>query len=156
MRVLFVCSGNICRSPMAAEYLRHRAAHDGLAHLVVNSAGLLGIEGERAAPHAVTVLREAGIELAGHRSRGVRPSDVSTADLVVAMSQEHLEQLRERFPSGPGRRVLIREFERGPEPRPDAPDLDDPVGLPVAAFRDTFGLIRSCVDHLILHLKHAA
>jgi protein-tyrosine phosphatase len=45
VKVLVVCSGNICRSPMAAEYLRHRAAHDGLSHLVVDSAGTLGIHG---------------------------------------------------------------------------------------------------------------
>jgi protein-tyrosine-phosphatase len=45
MKVLFVCDGNICRSPLAAEYLRHRAVREGLSHVVVDSAGILGIEG---------------------------------------------------------------------------------------------------------------
>ena len=53
MKVLFVCDGNICRSPMAAEYLRDRAVHSGLSHLLVESAGIVGFEGSPAAPLAV-------------------------------------------------------------------------------------------------------
>lgn len=140
---------------MAAEYLRFRAAHEGLAHLVVDSAGLLGIEGERAARPAIEVLREAGIDLAGHRSRGIREGDLRTADVVIAMTLDHLDEIARRFPSGPGRRFSIRSFEHGPFPAEPAQDLDDPIGLPIAAFRGTFEVLRTCVDHLILHLKHA-
>ena len=63
MKVLFVCSGNICRSPMAAEYFRARAADAGLNHIVADSAGLLGIEGEPASLEAIRVMRDAGLDL---------------------------------------------------------------------------------------------
>ncbi len=155
MKVVFVCSGNICRSPMAAEYLRRRAAGEGLGHLVVASAGTLDIEGERASPLAVQVLREAGLDLTGHRSRGVRDSDLRSADLVLAMELSHLELLERNFPGGHGKVKLLRAFEKGPEPELGAPDLSDPIGRPVEEYRDCFRTIRTCVDHLVLHLKHA-
>lgn len=156
MKVLFVCDGNICRSPMAAEYLRSRAAREGLSHVVVDSAGLLGIEGAPAAPHAVALLRDEGLDLTSHRSRGITSADLRTSDVVVAMTLAQLDVLARRFPQGHERRWLLRAFEGGPVPRGGAPELDDPVTGPMAAFRGAFGIIRSCVDHLVLHLKHAS
>lgn len=155
MRVLFVCDGNICRSPMAAAYLSHRAARSGLGHVVVDSAGTLGIEGAPAAPCSIEVARDAGLDLTRHRSRGVTPENVHTADLVVAMTNTQLETLARRFPAGNQRRLILRAFEDGPTPRADAPELIDPVSGPLDGYRDAFAIMRTCVDHLILHLGRA-
>lgn len=155
MRVLFVCSGNICRSPMAAEYARHRAAREGLARLAVDSAGLLGIEGARASAEAIQVLREAGLDLLPHRSRGLDEADLRASDLVLAMTDEHLRELTVRFPAHAGRAILLRAFEEGTEPTSDPLPLDDPIGRPLAEYRDCFATIRTCVDHMVLHLRHA-
>ena len=156
MRVLFVCDGNICRSPLAAEYLRHRSVHDGLSHVVVDSAGLLGIAGAPAAPLSIQVGRDAGLDLTGHRSRGITAADMRTADVVVAMTLRQLETLAARFPGGSARRLLLRAFEQGPDPAGGAPELADPVSGPLDDYREAFSIIRTCVDHLVLHLKHAA
>ena len=141
---------------MAEGYLRERAASEGVSHLVVGSAGLLGIEGQPAASHAVRVVRERGIDLSRHRSRGLRAGDMRTADLVVVMTQSHLEEIHRRFPETAAEVVLLRAFEGGPEPRGGAPDLEDPVMGPVEAHRASFDTIRLCVDHLLLRLKHAS
>ena len=154
MRVLVVCSGNICRSPLVAEYLRHRARTAGVSSLLVESRGLLGIEGERADAKARTVARENGFDVDGHRSAGLRAEDMRSADLVVAMTMDHVEELQRRFPGDAPPRLLIRAFESDALPRGGAPDLDDPIGGPIDAFRRTFDTIRVCVDHLVLHLKH--
>lgn len=156
MKVLFVCDGNICRSPLAAEYLRHRAVREGMSHLVVESAGLLGIVGAPAAPFSVEVGREAGLDLTRHRSRGVAVADMRTSDLVVAMTLRQLETLAHRFPQGEGRRLLLRAFEHRPEPQGGAPELDDPVAGPIEGYRAAFSVIRASVDHMLLHLKHAS
>ena len=155
MKVLFVCDGNICRSPMAAEYLRHRAVREGLSHVLVDSAGVLGIEGAPAAPLSVEVAREAGLDLTRHRSRGVTIADMRTADLVLAMTLAQLEALARRYPAAGQRRLLLRAFEGGPAPHGGAPELDDPVTGPIEGYRDAFAIMRTCVDHLILHLRHA-
>jgi protein-tyrosine phosphatase len=156
LKVLFVCDGNICRSPLAAEYLRHRAVRAGISHLVVESAGLLGIVGATAAPFSIEVGREAGLDLTRHRSRGVAVADMRTSDFVLAMTLRQLETLSHRFPQGGGRRLLLRAFEHRPEPQGGAPELDDPVAGPIEDYRAAFSIIRVSVDHLVLHLKHAS
>ncbi len=154
MKVLVVCSGNICRSPLIAGYLKHRARAEGLSTLLVESRGLLGIEGERADPHARQVARENGFDLDGHRSAGLRPSDVRSADLVLAMTLDHVDELRRRFPGDAPPILLIRAFEADALPRGGAPDVPDPIGGPIEAFRESFRIVKPCVDHLVLHLKH--
>lgn len=156
MRILVVCDGNICRSPMAAEYLRQRAVRSGLSHVVVDSAGLLGIEGAPAADHAIAVVREAGCDLTAHRSRGVSVADMRTADIVLTMTLRQLETLSQRFAPGREERLLLRAFEQGPAPRGGAPELDDPVNGPIEGFREAFTIIKTCIDHLVVYLRHAA
>jgi protein-tyrosine-phosphatase len=155
MKVLFVCDGNICRSPMAAAYLRNRAAGLGLSHIVVDSAGLLGIEGAPAAPLSIEVTRDAGLDLTRHRSRGVTAADAHTADLVVAMTRTHLDTLARRYPRVRQRRLMLRAFEDGSTPNAPAKELIDPVSGPIEGYREAFAIIRTCVDHMILHLAQA-
>jgi len=155
MKVLFVCDGNICRSPLAEAYLRHRAASEGLSHIVVDSAGLLGIEGAPAAPFSIEVGKDAGLDLTRHRSRGVTPGDARTADLVIAMTRTQLDTLARRLPAGRQRRLMLRAFEDGPTPSAPAKDLDDPVSGPIEGYREAFAVIRTCIDNLIPHLEHA-
>lgn len=154
MKVLFVCSGNICRSPMAAAYLRHQGVPGGLARLVVESAGTLGIEGAPASAEAIAVAASYGVDLTGHRSRGLTHAALRSADLVVAAALEHLELIDRRFPGEAVRQVLIRAFERNATPASRAPDLDDPIGQDRKTYEVCFATIRRCVDHLVLHLKH--
>jgi protein-tyrosine-phosphatase len=155
MKILFVCDGNICRSPMAAEYLRHRAVREGLSHVVVDSAGLLGIRDSPAASFAVEVFHDEGLDLTRHKSRGITLADMRTADLVVAMTALQLETLARQYPEAQERRLLLRAFEGEPTPRDGAPDLEDPIRRPIEAYREAFSIIRTCVDHLVLHLRHA-
>ncbi len=156
MKVLFVCSGNICRSPMAAELLRDRAARGRLSHLVVDSAGTLGINGHPASAEAIAALDEIGLDLRGHRCRGLRESDLRTADLIVGMSHDHLVYLAEAYPEFEIDPLLIRAFEDGPEPDPNARDLDDPIGESLPVYREQRTILRRCVDHLALRLRHQA
>ena len=154
MKVLFVCSANICRSPMVAAWFRRRAAAAGLAHVAVDSAGTLGLEGKTAAPEVVSLLRPLGCDLLAHRSRGVRESDLATSDLVVVMELRHAEELHERYPGFEDRVLLLRAFEEGPDPRPGAPDLDDPIGGSPQDYAVAFEQVRTCVEGLVLHLRH--
>jgi protein-tyrosine phosphatase len=156
MRLLFVCSGNICRSPMAAEYMRHRAARSGLAHVVVDSRGTLGIEGHPASPEACQAMSEIGLDLTRHRSRGIDEAALRAADVVVAMSHHHLVELAEAYPAKlGGERLLLRAFEAGPAPHAAPADLDDPIGCAVEAYREQRAIIVRAIDHLALWLKHA-
>ena len=152
MNLLFVCSGNICRSPMAAEQMRHLAGSLGRADWIVDSAGTLGIEGAPASPEAVEAMAEIGRDLRRHRSQGIRAEHVEWADLVIAMTHAHLMELASMFPRDPTPRLVLRAFERGSDPDPDAPDLPDPIGKPLRFYRDQVPVIVRCVEHLAHHL----
>jgi len=154
MKILVICSGNICRSPMVAAYLRHRLNRSGLSHVVVSQGGTLRIDGAPAAKEAVEAMAEIDIDLSGHRSRALSGAEVRSSEWVVAMDYDHLEILAQRFPEGRDTRFLLRAFEAGPQPGPGARDLKDPVGAPLKVFREQRNLIRVCVDHLVLYLKH--
>jgi protein-tyrosine-phosphatase len=154
MKILFVCSGNICRSPMAAEYMRSRAARSGLSHVVVDSAGTLGIDNACASGEAIAVMRENGLDIADHLSRGLKKNDVRTSELVIVMGDRHLD-IVDRMNRGRGAEIyLIRAFEHGPEPEPGSPELDDPIGRDIEFYRKQYETIRACVDHLVMYLRH--
>jgi protein-tyrosine phosphatase len=139
---------------MAAECFRHLAAAAGLSHVVVESAGTLGIEGAPASSQAIEALEEVGIDLTSHRSRALDPADMQTSEFVIAMTRDHLEELARRFPEGDDERFLLRSFEHGGRPDPDAPDLDDPIGRSLGFYRKQVAIIRASVEHLALYLRH--
>lgn len=154
MKVLFVCSGNICRSPMAAEYFRQRAAQSGLSHVIVESAGTLRIEGQPASDDAVRAMDEIGVDLRQHRSTGISEALLRTSDITVAMARDHLDYLARYHPQGEDERLLLRAFEAGSRPGSSPRDLDDPIGKPLGVYRELVPLVVRCVDHLVLHLRH--
>lgn len=101
LAILFVCTGNICRSPTAEGVLRHQLAALGLAdRVLIDSAGVQGWHAgeapdERSQDHA----RRRGYELRDQRARALRPGDFERFDLLVAMDRGHLRELRRRCPA---------------------------------------------------------
>jgi protein-tyrosine-phosphatase len=87
LRVLTVCTGNTCRSPMAAAILDRRLAEAG-TEATVASAGTLGWRGRAATAHAVAVMEEMGLDISAHRSRRIDAGDLDV-DLVLAMTRDH-------------------------------------------------------------------
>jgi len=130
-RILVVCTGNVCRSPIAAGLLRHRLAEDGLDGAVeVRSAGLWGLDGEPASAHAVQVMAERGVDISDHRARTLREHDVAAADLILTMEERHRRSIFYVQPAALRKVFLLSEMagEHG--------DVDDPYGLPIEAYRD--------------------
>lgn len=130
LRIMFVCSGNICRSPMAAGLARHLLEQRGVPHAVI-SAGTLGINGRSAAAHAVAAMREINVEIDSHYSQGISPKLAEVADYVVVMAPRHERYLRQKV-SGIGERI-VRLWEWAEEP--GLSQIDDPVNQDLLAFR---------------------
>ena len=129
--ILVVCTGNICRSPMAEGFLRAALrARFGDAEPAVSSAGTMGLEGSAAMPEGVEAARELGSDIAGHRARRVTILMASQADLLLCMASDHREMLARSAPELASRAFTMKELVRLLETLP-APELHaDPASLP--------------------------
>lgn len=108
--ILFICTGNICRSPIAEalwkKYWHHQSPitnHQSPA----SSAGLLGIDGHPAHPLAQEVAEERGLDLAKHRARTVTPNLLMNADLILTMEIDHQEWIQTKMPILQGKTLLL-------------------------------------------------
>lgn len=142
-RVLVVCTGNICRSPMAEHLLRAGLAARGVEGVEVSSAGTHGLVGEPIQPHAAAAL--GAVDASAFRARRLTAELVAEADLVLAASREHRAAAVTLVPRAASRAFTLRELDRllsavDPGELPSDPALR-PAALVVAAGRQR-GLVR--------------
>src|SRR5437870_5209371 len=101
--ILLVCTGNICRSPMAEAFVRHELEQRGIVGIAVGSAGVSGWEDSPPTPETAEALREYGLDVSGHRARRLDEAMVESADLVVGLSGEHRDAAARLAPQGADR-----------------------------------------------------
>jgi protein-tyrosine phosphatase len=143
--ICFICSGNICRSPYAEVRMRQMLDEAGLGGVVtVTSAGTLGIEGEAAHPRSVEIAELRGTSLRGVLSRGVTVEIIATADLIVCMASEHVDELATRYPEATPRLRLLRSARTGI----GGSEIPDPVG----AMDDAYDVALSLIDDALVDL----
>jgi protein-tyrosine phosphatase len=142
VRVLFVCMGNICRSPTAAGVFRGLVEQRGLAdRVVVDSAGTHAYHaGEGADRRATQTAAQRGIDLGGHVARGVRDGDFSAFDLILAMDRDNFAELVGRAPVAA--RPRIRMFMEFAESR-EVAEVPDPYYGGPAGFDRVIDLIEA-------------
>jgi protein-tyrosine phosphatase len=140
-RILFVCTGNTCRSPLAEALARAEIARRGWKHVEAASAGLAAADGDPAARAGVAVAARAGLDLASHRSRQLTPGLAASADLILAMGSAHLAELRRL---GVGERAAtVGDFAAGGEG--EGPTVQDPFGGSEAVYEETLQELRTLV-----------
>jgi protein-tyrosine-phosphatase len=107
--ILFVCTGNICRSPMAEGLFRYsmKARND----YRVFSAGVGAIDGQAPSTHAVRALRDLGIDISNQRSRALTPELVEQADFIFGMTHSHVDTVMLLYPHAAEKTFLLREFD---------------------------------------------
>lgn len=171
-----MCTANICRSPMAAALLADRLARATI-DADVRSAGARARPGGAPPPDVVKVMRELGLDVGAHRSRLLDGPIVDGADLVVAMTREHLREVVVLGRQATDYTFTLKELARraaaaGPRPSDTgltdwlrllaagrdriellspstADDVDDPIGMPRAAIRETALELRELVDQVV-------
>ncbi len=132
MNILLLCTGNLCRSPMAEGLFRTwLPAHE------LFSAGLAAAQGEPADPLAIALMRQMGIDISAHRARSVAHWMMQEADLVLTMDGEQRDLALRRFPFAAGKVERIGEI--------DGIDIPDPYRRGLGAFRHSLNLIRQAV-----------
>ncbi|MGQ9660763.1 MAG: L-threonylcarbamoyladenylate synthase [Kiritimatiellia bacterium] len=144
--IVFVCTGNVCRSPMAEYLFRTKMGND--SEWDATSAGILAGTGLPPSEAAVTVMSEIGIDLSSHRSRPFTHELANAAELIVVMTSSQREQIRALFPDAGGKVRLLKSFGTASEG-----DIDDPIGLPVEVYRAVRNEINASLDTLVADLR---
>lgn len=122
-KILIVCTGNSCRSPMAAGLLQSKLKRRRLdSEIEIASSGILARDGGTATTEAIYVMKNREVDISGHRSRSCRREDVLEADLILAMSKEHYDFLTGLVP---GVKDKIQIF-----------DIPDPIGMGLPVYED--------------------
>ena len=145
--VLFVCTGNTCRSPMAEALFRHRIGSE--MDWEAKSAGVFAHSGSPASQNAVEALRELSVDLRQHKSQPLTAELVKKASLIVTMTEGHAAHVLEWFPEVGNKVCLINSFGTSKVPA----DVSDPFGGSLNTYKRTRDEIDRALSDLILFIR---
>jgi protein-tyrosine phosphatase len=134
--IIVICTGNICRSPIAEALLKTSLTHNGCN---IQSAGIAALVHHPADPSALEVAQEHGYDLSLHRARQATLPLLTAMDLILTLDQTHNEWIRTRYPQLQGRTFKLGHWRNNA-------DIADPYRKPRQAFDQAFSAIRQCSE----------
>lgn len=145
--ILFVCTGNTCRSSMAEAMFKDLIKEiDGYEDIKVLSAGTWAIQGQKASGNAIIALKEKNIDLNGHMSKAITKEMVEEADLILTMTRNHKSQILNALPETKDKVHTLKEFAHG---NTGGLDISDPYGQDIEIYKACANEIEEALKKII-------
>lgn len=156
MNVLFVCTGNTCRSPIAEEVADDAAGRSiHYKDISFDSAGTFACEGEPAAEEAIEVMQELGLDLEKHKARQFTKELAEWADVILAMEAKHIEEMEAMAPDEEHKMHTLLGFAQGIDGYPGEAGYDvmDPYKEDIDVYREARDQISEAIDKVLLRIS---
>ena len=151
IKIMFVCTGNICRSPMAHHYMQKRVKDLNIEdNFLISSCGVYACTGEKATQNAIFVMKEYDVDMENHRATNIADTNIEDYDYIITLTTRHKEQIRYFYPKLGNNIYTLREFVDNNEMYKD---IDDPWGLNITVYKNCALEIVEKVDKLIEKLR---
>lgn len=146
MKIMFICTGNICRSAMAHWLMKKKLKENNLPNIDVYSSGIFAMPGDISTEEAINVMEEYGVNLKQHRATLTRDSNIQEMDIILCMTNSHKHTLIQMYPNLKDKIMTLKEYV---DITKDGVEIKDPWGYDIATYRFCAAEIDRCLEELI-------
>ena len=147
-KILFVCTGNSCRSVMAEGLFKHMTA-DRAGEFSVSSAGISAVDGYPASDQTIRVMKEEGVDVSKHQSRRLTLEMVKSVDRIYTMEMMHKEFVLRLCPNAAGKVFLLTEFTSQESGANAEIDIPDPIQMSDSFYKNVLFIIHDCIGRIV-------
>lgn len=147
MKIMFVCTGNTCRSAMA-DGLAKKIIKEKNLNIQVYSAGTFAMTGEHASYNSVAIMKEYDVDIALHEATNIEESNIQNMDLILCATKNHKSELISRYNNLKEKIYTMKEYAELDNNQTDM-DIKDPWGYNINTFRICAAEISLCIDKII-------
>lgn len=144
MKIMFICTGNICRSAMAHWLMKKKLEEKNISDVEVCSSGIYAMQGDISTDEAIEVMEEYAVNLKQHRATPTYKSNINEMDLILCMTSSHKQNLINTYPNLVNKIYTLKEYVEI-----DEIDIKDPWGYTIVVYRYCAAEIDKCLDKLI-------
>ncbi len=146
-KLMFVCTGNVCRSPMAHYYAQYKVRKQGKEEeYLIDSCGTYAQTGESATKNAIDAMKEYNVDLTSHRAKNIEDTDIENYDLVICLTNSHKINVLTLYPKLNNKVFTLKEYV---DKDTKYIDIDDPWGLNLNTYKACAKEITKMVDKLL-------